>query len=172
MRILDFGALEIQAVYVTGNIRNVFNEFQGSPKLFLSKEFQGRKLVPHPDYLSSSRKRLAPQLLYKGGIINAWGKKTCIALDSGLYDTLPKLKTVRRDRADFAWLVYGLKYLRSRQIFRLKLEQIVYTRFEEALNTITHATPGNVEEFIAKLQIKLAKRLGADESNSAHRLGD
>jgi len=35
---------------------------------------------PRPDYLSSSRKRLAPQLIFKGGIINAWGKKTAVAL--------------------------------------------------------------------------------------------
>ena len=27
-----------------------------------------------PDYLSSSRKRLVPQLIYKGSILKAWGK--------------------------------------------------------------------------------------------------
>ena len=30
---------------------------------------------PNPDYLSSSRKRLAPQLIYKGGILKFVGQK-------------------------------------------------------------------------------------------------
>ena len=33
---------------------------------------------PRPDYLSSSRKRLAPQLIFKGGIFNTWKKKTAL----------------------------------------------------------------------------------------------
>lgn len=37
------------------------------------------KNYPKPDYLSSSRKRLAPQLIYKGGILNQWGKKMAVA---------------------------------------------------------------------------------------------
>ena len=34
---------------------------------------------PHADYLSSSRKRLAPQLIFKGGILKSWKKKTAVA---------------------------------------------------------------------------------------------
>ena len=37
---------------------------------------------PRPDFLSSSRKRLAPQLMFKGGILNYWEKKMAVALDS------------------------------------------------------------------------------------------
>ena len=41
-----------------------------------------RKKVPRPDYLSSSRKRLAPQLIFKGGILKTWGRKQAVAVHS------------------------------------------------------------------------------------------
>jgi len=39
------------------------------------------KNYPGPDYLSSSRKRLARELIYKGGIFQAWGKKMAVSIE-------------------------------------------------------------------------------------------
>ncbi len=74
-RILDFGALEIQAVYISGNVRDPFEHYMTNPKTHSRMDWSAEPNSPRPDYLSSSRKRLAPQLLYKGGILNAWEKK-------------------------------------------------------------------------------------------------
>jgi hypothetical protein len=79
-KVCDFGALEIQAVYISGNVRDPFEHFMKDPRGRASMDWSNEPNYPRPDYLSSSRKRLAPQLLFKGGILNAWGKKTAVAL--------------------------------------------------------------------------------------------
>ena len=64
---------------------------------------------PRPDYLSSSRKRLVPQLIYKGKILNVWSKKIAVALHSGFFSTLPQLPRVSADKAEIAWLIYDIE---------------------------------------------------------------
>jgi hypothetical protein len=75
--IIDFGALEVQAVYISGNIGNVFKAYMADPERNAALEWPSKN-YPKPDFLSSSRKRLAPQLIYKGGILNSWGKKLAV----------------------------------------------------------------------------------------------
>jgi hypothetical protein len=77
-QVTDFGALEVQAVYISGNIRRPFEHYMQDPHQHATMDWRGQSHYPRPDYLSSSRKRLAPQLLYKGGILRAWGKKTAV----------------------------------------------------------------------------------------------
>ena len=74
-KVTDFGALEVQGVYISGNVRRPFEFYMENPAANVNMDWRGKSNYPRPDYLSSSRKRLAPQLLYKGGILNAWGKK-------------------------------------------------------------------------------------------------
>lgn len=80
-KIVDFGALEIQAVYISGNIRNPFEHYMKEPNTSSNMDWSQKPNYPRPDYLSSSRKRLAPQLIYKGGILKNWGKKVAVALN-------------------------------------------------------------------------------------------
>jgi hypothetical protein len=61
--ITDFGAIEVQAVYITGNVRNVLEKYMESPKKNQDMMWPAKN-YPSPDYLSSSRKRLAPQLIW------------------------------------------------------------------------------------------------------------
>ena len=91
-KVYDFGALEIQAVYISGNVRDPFEHFMKDPKARASMDWSNQPNYPRPDYLSSSRKRLAPQLLFKGGILHGWRKKIAVALNKSFFDTLPKLK--------------------------------------------------------------------------------
>lgn len=74
-RVFDFGALEVQAVYISGNVRNPFEHYMEAPEQRASMDWTAQPNYPRPDFLSSSRKRLAPQLLFKGGILHAWKKK-------------------------------------------------------------------------------------------------
>ncbi len=43
--------------------------------------------------------------MFKGGILNSWGKKMAVALDSPFFNTLPQLKETSPKDADVAWLV-------------------------------------------------------------------
>ena len=59
-KVYDFGALEIQAVYISGNVRAPFEHFMKDPRGRASMDWSKEPNYPRPDYLSSSRKRLAP----------------------------------------------------------------------------------------------------------------
>ncbi len=158
-KIQDFGALEIQAVYISGNVRNPFEHFMKDPVGQAKMDWSGQRNYPNSDYLSSSRKRLAPQLLFKGGILHAWRKKTAVALDKGFFDTLPTLHEVAPAQAEVAWLVYDLVLDEPNKKYRLVRHKTVYTKFTESLRQITTSKPGNIEDFVGVLQEKLNQKL-------------
>jgi hypothetical protein len=110
-RLLDFGSVEVQAVYISGNVRNPFEYYMQSPTTRFNMNWteQGsNEHYPRPDYLSSSRKRLAPQLIYKGGIFHAWGKKQVVAVDSNFFNTLPQIDEVDPREAEMAWMISSI----------------------------------------------------------------
>jgi hypothetical protein len=132
-KVYDFGALEVQAVYISGNVRNPFEHYMEAPAKRSGMDWTTEENYPRPDYLSSSRKRLAPQLIFKGGIINAWGKKSAVALNTGFFNTLPKLPEVSKEQADIAWLIYDLKPPEKDGMhYELFRERIVYTKHLDA----------------------------------------
>lgn len=158
-KVTDFGALEIQAVYISGNVRKPFEYYMHDPANRANMNWKNQQYWPGPDYLSSSRKRLAPQLIFKGGILNAWKKKTAVALDAGFFSTLPKLKAVAKEEAEMAWLVYDLDLDKAKNFNELKRRQIVYTKFHASLEQITRSEAGEVQSFITVLQEKLDEKL-------------
>jgi Restriction endonuclease NotI len=158
-RLTDFGALEVQAVYISGNIRNPFERYMSDPASHSQMDWSQERNYPHPDFLSSSRKRLAPQLLFKGGIINAWKKKSAVALDLAFYNTLPVLNEVGKSKAEMAWFVYDLVLDPSSNRYVLTRVKTVYTKFSDTLQQITVAKPGKVKDFVQVLQEKLDEKL-------------
>ncbi len=158
-KLIDFGALEVQAVYISGNIRNPFEFYMQDPAANSGMDWSQQKNYPHPDYLSSSRKRLAPQLLFKGGILNAWQKKSAVALDRAFFATLPKLDQVPKESAEIAWYVYDLILNTATNTYSLTRIQTVYTRFSDSLRQITVSKPGRIDDFVGKLQEKLDEKL-------------
>jgi hypothetical protein len=162
-KVYDFGALEIQAVYISGNVREPFEYFMKDPKGRASMDWSKEPNYPRPDYLSSSRKRLAPQLLFKGGILHNWQKKIAVALNKSFFATLPKLKKVSKAKADIALFIYDLELIKEKghESGRYSLKKVdeVYTEFEPALLSITTASPGKVEDFIRLLQEKLDEQM-------------
>jgi len=157
-KITDFGSLEVQAVYISGNVREPFKEYM---------QTRGNRnhttLAPcsvKPDYLSSSRKRLAPQILFKGGILKSWKKRQAIALQKSFYETLPSLPKCDAKSADIIWLIFDLIEDQATKRLKLTLVDTVYTKFIDAMEAITVAKPGSIEDFQRKLQEKL------DEKNS------
>jgi Restriction endonuclease NotI len=171
-RILDFGALEVQAVYISGNIRKAFEYYMENPPGRGDMDWTKERFYPRPDYLSSSRKRLAPQLIYKGGILNAWRRKQAVAVDSSFFNTLPTMMEVDKSEAEIAWLVYDLQLDQQQKRYKLTRFRTVYTRFDTALDKITRAEAGDVENFIEHLQEKLDTKLEIGHSPDAPTLTD
>jgi len=162
-KIYDFGSLEVQAVYISGNVRTPFEYYMADPKANQKMDWSGEPNYPRPDYLSSSRKRLAPQLIFKGGILNNWKKKIAVALNKSFFETLPTLKRVEKEKADIAWLVYDSKLESGR--FKLERVDTVYTEFQPALMAITQPVPGKLGDFIKVLQEKLDEQLETPPKN-------
>ncbi len=160
-KVYDFGALEIQAVYISGNVRDPFEYYMKDPSSHSSMDWSGEPNYPRPDFLSSSRKRLVPQLLFKGGILHSWKKKIAVALSKDFFNTLPPLERINKDEADIAWLVYDLQlvdYCGQERYVLNKIEE-VYTRFETSLKSITTPVPGKIDVFMKRLQDKLDEQL-------------
>lgn len=156
-KLLDFISLEIQGVYISGNLRNAFDKYILNP--IPNFTWPSGYNYPKPDYLSSSRKRLIPQMLYKGGIFKYWGKKQAVALQKSFFDTLPDLPRVAKEESDIAWFLYDLVFDNTSNNYKLALIEIIYTQFEAALLKITNPTPSSMDNFIDLLQDKLDDRL-------------
>lgn len=158
-KVTDFGSCEVQAVYISGNVRTPFEYFMGDRTGRSDIDWMGQINYPRPDYLSSSRKRLAPQMLFKGGILKAWGKKQAIAIHRGFFNTLPPLMEVAPEESDLAWLVYDLTHDASHNVYKLTRGQTIYTKFEPTMLKLTTAEAGSVNTFIEHLQSKLDEKL-------------
>lgn len=152
--VVDFGSLEVQAVYISGKVRRPFEYYMKDRQNRHDMDWgQLANYYPRPDFLSSSRKRLVPQMLYKGGILKAWEKKQAVALQRNFYETLPQLPEVEPEKAEIAWFLYDLESIEGQ--FHLSLSKTVYTEFWPALNTITTPIAGNIGDFVDILQSKL-----------------
>ncbi len=167
-RIFDFGALEIQAVYISGNVRDPFTYYMADPLSRGTMDWSRQAHFPRPDYLSSSRKRLAPQLLFKGGILHSWGKRTAVALDKSFFNTLPKLTPVSKDEAGIAWYIYDLVLVEDgdTQKYRLTKVDEIFTQFAPSLLSITTTAPGDISVFLRLLQGKLDEQMETPPTNS------
>ena len=156
-KLTDFASLEVQGVYISGNLRYPFDAYLENPRP--NFHWKGGYNYPKPDYLSSSRKRLVPQMLYKGGIFKTWGKKQAVALQKPFFDTLPDLPTTSKEKADIAWFLYDLVFDPSTKQYNLTLVETIYTEFEPALLKITTPEPGELADFMGVLQNKLDEQL-------------
>lgn len=151
-RITDFGTLDIHAAYVMQNLRRPFEKYIEDKSSYLKNGYQGPN-YPRVDYLAAIRRRLTPQLIYKGTIFHTWQKKTAIILDVGLFNALPDLTEVPENQAEISWLIYEIISHPGRN--QLTKVRTVHTLFEPALFEITRIEPGPIEDFIAELQIRL-----------------
>jgi len=161
-RVLNFGSLEVQSVYISGNLTGPFTAYLENPSQTFT--WTNAFKYPKPDYLSSSRKRLIPQIIAKGSILRQWNKKQAVALQTSFYNTLPALPEVDKDQSDFAFFLYDLIPDQITEKLSLKLQKVVYTSFAAALEQIAKFEAGPIGQFTELLQRKLdAKRAGSSD---------
>jgi hypothetical protein len=150
------------------NVRTPFEHYMNNPLSNQDMDWSG-KAYPRPDYLSSSRKRLAPQLLFKGGIFHQWRKKQVVVMDLGFFNTLPDLAPVPEQEAEVAWVSYDLIHSPQSNVYNLTKVKTVYTKFQPSLHTITTAEAGDVDVFVSRLQANLDQKLNPPDAPA---LGD
>ena len=168
--IIDFGSLEVQAVYISGNVRQPFEHYMADRQA--NKHMVWTSTNVRPDYLSSSRKRLVPQMLYKGSILHAWNKKQAVAIHKTFFDSLPVMPEVSQNEANVAWLVYDLELQPDKSHYQLVLNKTVYSQFGPALEKITTPQAGSLETFIKHLQTRLDEKLENEFPPDAPTLAD
>jgi hypothetical protein len=172
-RIVDFGSVEVQGVYISGNIRRAFKTYMEDPAdRAVSMNWAGEKDYPRPDFLSS-RKRLAPQVAGKGGILNGWRKRQAIVIDRAFFEVLPPLQEVTEAEAEVVWLVYDLALRMPQNMFELSLVREIYTPFA-ATSALMNSAPvaPRLEEFVRQLQKRLDKELPGNRRPGKTTLAD
>jgi hypothetical protein len=168
--ITNFGSLEVQAVYISGNVRRPFEYYMSDRRTNQNMVWTSTNV--RPDYLSSSRKRLLPQMIHKGNILKNWGKKQAVALHKTFYKTLPALTEVPVEKADLAWLVYDLVLNAESNHYQLVHSETIYTSYKPALDQIITTTPGPIDEFESFLQQRLHDIGNNNSSPEAPTLSD
>lgn len=164
-QVQNFGVLEIQSVYITGNLRSPFAKYMEDPATQFRMNLQGLG-YPKPDWLSSI-KRLIHQVNVKGSaIVKGWDKRLAIAAQLQFFqsfNTFQTIPSVRKEDADCAWFLYDLKNDPQKQVNALELEQIIYFRFDSFIKAFQSIQPSLLKDFRSDLKRKLARQKRQNE---------
>ncbi|MEI6639626.1 MAG: NotI family restriction endonuclease [Chlorobium sp.] len=152
-KITDFGAIEIQSAFITGDARDPFNFYMKDPKTNSLMDWSAQSNFPQPDYVSAMRESLVPQLIFKGSILNSWSKKLAISIDRSYFEALPNLVPVEKQDAEIAWFIYDLELVVNgeKESYELKRANVVYTKFQQTLSALSISHPDNIEHFMKLL---------------------
>lgn len=145
---IDFAAVEVQAVYISG--KSTRPPFERYLRTGVIDSTSARR----PDFRSSAQKRLMPQLALKVPVFRRWGKRFLVAVDKAFFDDLPKLRTVAKDNAEVTWLVYP--FSRNKDGFGMQEPKIYHTYWDDVLESLREGEPPTREELLHDL--KTAKR--------------
>lgn len=149
--VIDFAALEVQAVYISGtSVRPSFDEFlttQGPSNSYTSVDRR-------PDFRSSAQKRLVPQLQLKVPVFRRWGKKFFVVVDSQFFAALPNFPRTSRSNSELTWLSYPVE--KTGLDYTMNDPDIVFSHWDDVANALREGDPPEPEEILAELQQKLS----------------
>lgn len=171
-KVINFGGLEVQGVYISGNVRRAFASYVADPRIRAQMDWSNEKNYPRPDFLSS-RKRLGPQIASKGGILHGWGKRQAIVIDRAFFDELPALPEVAESEAEVVWLIYDLVRDEASNLNHLALVRQLFTAFA-ATSAIVNSSPvaPPLETFMRQLQTRLDDELNGKRKSRSPSLGE
>ncbi len=150
----DFCILESQSVYFSGpEIRNEFRDYMATREVPPAAE--GR----HPDYRSSSLKRLMPQLMIKvPWVRQRWGEHFFVAIDRGFYGWMPGLREqTDLTNSEITWLIFDLHEDTGSNLYRLSFVRPSFTLLNDAMTSLTAGRPLTRVEFEAELSARLSR---------------
>lgn len=159
--LLDWGALELQTVYMSySNQRTLFNGYMKDRGFLDSFTLRdgGR-----PDWRSSSKKRLVPQLIEKAPlVIRGFGKRFAVAVQPGLLGSLPRLPQVAPEDSELAIIQVDLVQDHASGRFRLTHMDTLHLRLDETLRTLAHQADGDLPKFEQAMKRKRSQLLRAE----------
>lgn len=142
---LDWCAVEMQAVYITGP------SIQADFRTLRRHAGEGLPFPPvnhRLDYRSSGPKRLMPQLQIKVPTLRRWGKKMAVIVDRGFYDALGPMEVVSSvSNSDIGWFVLDIVEDDAGDRAHLTRSTVHYTTLERAVEGLTAGIPVSREEF-------------------------
>jgi hypothetical protein len=145
--VIDFAALEVQAVYFSGTeMRTPFKEFLKSGNIINADR--------RPDFRSSAQKRLIPQLELKVPVFRRWGKKFFVVVDQKFFDELPTFATTTQANSEITWLSYPLK--KAGVDFKLQSPNVTFSEWDEIKSSLREGIPPDPSEIMVELQTKLS----------------
>jgi len=161
-RVADFGAIEVQSVYVTGNMRDPFEHYMEDPESRVGYDWREHVkeeggYYPSPDW-RSSHKRLFRQLNSKGSIFSDLGKRQAVVIQKEFYDSMPDFTQVDTEDADLVWLVYDLNEDKDSGRYHLSNADKIYTTVDRALDELEYfETPDSEKPIREALERKLQR---------------
>jgi len=158
-KMVDFGAIDIQTPFISGDARDPFDFYMKDPKANSLMDWSAQSNYPQPDYVSAVRQNLVPQLIFKGSILNSWKKKMAVVIDRSYFETLTNLVAVEKEEAEIAWFIYDLELVANgeKEHYELRRGNVVYTKFQQTLSGLSASYPDNIEHFM-KLLPELADK--------------
>lgn len=153
---------ELQTEYVSGNIGEQVRQFLADPAKDNKNrpiKADGKEASARPDSLSSSFKRLFPQILRKGAVFSSeeWGGgKIGVVTPRSFFDSFSRqLPQVGKEEADIAWVVCDTKYDSKLGRNRVFVADTIYTTLS-AVEEASRPSPGDKKKFIEGIDRKRA----------------
>jgi hypothetical protein len=141
---VDFAALEVQAVYISGKtIRPAFDQYVRTGVLTDA----GKR---RPDFRSSAQKRLMPQLALKVPIFRRWGKSFFVATDSTFFSELPTMNPQSAGNGEVTWLSYDFER-QSEGGYRMRPPKVVHTLWDDVETALREGKAPEKSELLAQL---------------------
>ncbi|MBI1262172.1 MAG: hypothetical protein GC184_10645 [Rhizobiales bacterium] len=148
-KVVDFAAVEVQAVYFSGGeTRSPMNFFLENDHLDLKNSDR------RPDFRSSAQKRLIPQLQLKVPVFRRWGKKFFVVVDTQFFNALPNFSSTSQGNTEITWLSYPIKKVGAN--YSMQNANIIYSEWDEVQNALREGIPPDPSEIVEELQAKLA----------------
>lgn len=150
---MEWAALEIQAVYFSGNaMKGEFEAFSDASVDWVIFPAGKRR----PDYRSSGPKRLMPQLQIKVPTLRRWGKKMAVVVDRSFFDSIGEMDRVPDiSNADIAWFVVKFEEVPGSTQMRMVRDEVRYTTLERSVEGLTGGKPVTLRVFQDRIADKI-----------------
>jgi len=150
---MNWAALEIQAVYFSGNaMKGEFEAFSDAAVDWVVFPAGCRR----PDYRSSGPKRLMPQLQIKVPTLRRWGKKMAVVVDRAFFDSIGEMDNVADlSNADIAWFIVRFEEIEGQKRTRIVRDEVRYTTLERSVDGLTGGKPVPLRVFETRITDKI-----------------
>ncbi len=162
---MEWAALEIQAVYFSGNaMKGEFEAIKDESVDWVTFPAGRRR----PDYRSSGPKRLMPQLQIKVPTLRRWGKKMAVVVDRAFFDSIGEMDNVADiSNADIAWFVVKFEEVDGQTQTRLVRDEVRFTTLERSVEGLTGGKPVPLLTFEDRISEKLIYPVEVDHSEGS-----